>query len=71
MPDSADGLFNKIENHAIKVDNAQDKWDEMDNDSKIEYFQKKFGDEPIVDYIENDNDTMESIISELVADENE
>ena len=71
MPDSADGSFNRMENHAVKVDNAQNEWDKMDNNDKVTFFQDKFGDEPIVDYLENDNNIMESIITKLVADGNE
>ena len=67
MPDSADGAFNEIEDVADKVDDAQDRWDKMKPDEKVFYFQTEFGDEPIVDFLENDGSIMESIISSIVA----
>ena len=71
MPDSADADFNDLEASIEKYDNAQNQWDKMKADEKVFYFQEKFGDEPIVDFLENDDDIMESIFAKLVADENE
>tara|TARA_R100000808_G_C2146223_1_gene154116 strand:- start:1171 stop:1398 length:228 start_codon:yes stop_codon:yes gene_type:complete len=71
MPDSADSAFNQIEDNACKLDRAEKRWDNMKIDEKVIYFQENFGDEPIVDFLENDDDIMESIFAKLVADENE
>tara|TARA_R100000329_G_C7495900_1_gene174618 strand:+ start:403 stop:618 length:216 start_codon:yes stop_codon:yes gene_type:complete len=71
MPDSADYAFNQMEDNACKFDEAEQRWDKMKVDEKVSYFQEKFGDEPIVDFLENDDDIMESIFAKLVADENE
>ena len=71
MPDPADYKFLKIEEDAEKLDRAVDKWDSMTLDEKLDWFQDNFGDEQILDSIENDDDIMESVYAELVAIDNQ